>query len=442
MLRRKNLIGSSQKALWAKIMIALSSMLLLAMNFTYIVQASLPSSLADILIPPITVDYPATPGIIGGSPVTVSGTGNQAVYRLGNGHVLGEFPPSTPCQTVIFLQGNQSTIGTNDFVYAFQVTYSGTLNAPMDTLQLGLCSNPRITSISYCGDGGIAPPQNGFNLLPLALDFFFLNPATIMTGQKSAILFYTSPDPPALAPTFIASSAVASQGIVPGTIPPLPPQPVQSPIYGPCFTLIGVVKELVCITPTGQPVTVNNGNTVTKGATLTYKFTATNQGGTELTNVVITDPALSYTSDAFLLPPGASVVRTFSTQASANGNFSNTAQANAVYDIPTQTGNPSGQTVPISATSNQVQFTVADTGLCGATIKCDTICFRSPILCQIFFNALPAGTILISGVNSNNPINIQTNSTLIRNALIPCPISFCTLTPLQYFNQQFVAWSH
>src|SRR5207248_7427242 len=102
-----------------------------------------------------------------------------------------------------------------------------------------------------------------------------------------------------------------------------------------------------------------------------------------------------------------------------------------------QQGSPLGQTFKVSKSATADLIVGNDKDCPGP--KCEKICFRPPILCQIFLNRLPARTILIGGVNNNSPINIQTNGTLIRNALIPCPISNCTLTPLQQLNQQFVA---
>lgn len=50
-------------------------------------------------------------------------------------------------------------------------------------------------------------------------------------------------------------------------------------------------------------------------------------------------------------------------------------------------------------------------------MKCDTICFRSPSYYLLRLNYLPNGSILISGLNFNNPVSIQRSKEQIRIAL-------------------------
>src|SRR5262249_17376033 len=49
--------------------------------------------------------------------------------------------------------------------------------------------------------------------------------------------------------------------------------------------------------------------------------------------------------------------------------------------------------------------------------KCDTICWRSTQFFIMFIRNLPGGTILIPGVNANNPTGVQQNLNAVRAAL-------------------------
>jgi len=66
-------------------------------------------------------------------------------------------------------------------------------------------------------------------------------------------------------------------------------------------------------------------------------------------------------------------------------------------------------------------------------IKCDTICFRSSTYFLLRLDFLPSGSILIGGVNLNNPVSVLRNKDQIRLALQG------GAGPLQKLNQQFVA---
>lgn len=70
--------------------------------------------------------------------------------------------------------------------------------------------------------------------------------------------------------------------------------------------------------------------------------------------------------------------------------------------------------------------------------KCDTICFRSPQYYLLNLGSLPRGTVLIGGVNNNQPVSIS-NTQAIALALRGSPTSNSSLTPLQRLNQEFVA---
>jgi hypothetical protein len=64
-------------------------------------------------------------------------------------------------------------------------------------------------------------------------------------------------------------------------------------------------------------------------------------------------------------------------------------------------------------------------------VKCDTICFRNSTYFLLRLDLLPNGSILIGGVNLNNPISIQRNKDQIRSALLG------GTSPLHKLNQQF-----
>ncbi len=55
--------------------------------------------------------------------------------------------------------------------------------------------------------------------------------------------------------------------------------------------------------------------------------------------------------------------------------------------------------------------------MCDTVIKCDTICWRATQYWISNSRYLPGGTVLISGVNANNPVGIQQNLPAVRQAL-------------------------
>ncbi len=65
-------------------------------------------------------------------------------------------------------------------------------------------------------------------------------------------------------------------------------------------------------------------------------------------------------------------------------------------------------------------------------IKCDTICFHNSAYFLLRLDYLPGGSILIGGVNLNNPVSILRSKDAIRNALDGGP------TPMDKLNEQFV----
>jgi hypothetical protein len=120
----------------------------------------------------------------------------------------------------------------------------------------------------------------------------------------------------------------------------------------------------------------------------------------------------------------------------------NTASASATFTVTVNGTVKTNGFCSVKADGTAVGTAVSAT--CSLTIscggKCDTICFKPPTQCQIFLNKLPSGTIVIGGVNFNNPIDIQTNGPAIQRALNPCVTGIsCRLTPLQRLNQGYVA---
>ncbi|MEP7341536.1 MAG: SdrD B-like domain-containing protein [Acidobacteriota bacterium] len=110
---------------------------------------------------------------------------------------------------------------------------------------------------------------------------------------------------------------------------------------------------------------------------------------------------------------------------------------------------PSGSTFPIGTTNvtctltspagnSSCGFTVTVTPMMQKSAKCDTICFRSPNYYLLNLNRLPGGTVLIGGVNNNQPVSTK-NTEAIMLALRGRPISTLPLTAPQHLNQEFVA---
>lgn len=69
---------------------------------------------------------------------------------------------------------------------------------------------------------------------------------------------------------------------------------------------------------------------------------------------------------------------------------------------------------------------------------CDTICFYSPQYYLMHLDSLPNGSVLIGGVNYNSPVNTNDRPD-IKMALQGNALGYGAMTPLQQFNQEFVA---
>lgn len=77
-------------------------------------------------------------------------------------------------------------------------------------------------------------------------------------------------------------------------------------------------------------------------------------------------------------------------------------------------GNDIITNIVVGPDSNCVNYNFGE--LCGST-KCDTICWRATQFFITNIRYLPGGTVLIAGVNANNPVAITPNSSTIRTAL-------------------------
>ena len=108
---------------------------------------------------------------------------------------------------------------------------------------------------------------------------------------------------------------------------------------------------------------------------------------------------------------------------------------------------PSGSLFPVGTTTvTCTASNVSGTASCSFAVtvsmmkkdvKCDTICFRAPQYYLLNLNRLPGGTVLIAGVNGNQPVGTY-NTSAIGQALQGRP-GVGALTPLQRLNQEFVA---
>ncbi len=132
--------------------------------------------------------------------------------------------------------------------------------------------------------------------------------------------------------------------------------------------------------------------------------------------------------------------------------MSATSTTSITYPDPMITGTgttftcvpPSPFNFPIGTTT--VTCTATNAGgsaTCSFTVtvkaaKCDTICFRSPQYFLLHLNQLPKGAVVIAGVNYGQAVSTS-NTLAIQFALQGNATGIGTLTPLQHFNQEFVA---
>ncbi|HZS09542.1 MAG TPA: hypothetical protein VFD58_32230, partial [Blastocatellia bacterium] len=283
------------------VVVTLSILISLIGGYAWLVRAAFTSAIT------VNVVYPPTS--TGGS--TVGGTGVQQVFRTGGPPSTAPFAgldpgnpnPALRCpagSTLTFLSspGIMGPIGPNDFVYALQVSYDPGSTVRLDFVSNGTCAGRKITSVGYCvvpalenqnvAGGQFTPTQ--VILLSTGVDFVFDDIAggvnhTVPPGRDTAVLFFTSPDPPSLQPASIQSSGVASNGTPPGS----PPGVTTPPIYGPCPASLTIDKKIGC-SPNG-PFT-DGPLTALAGSQVYYQITVKNTGKVPLTNLMVSDPQL------------------------------------------------------------------------------------------------------------------------------------------------------
>src|SRR5581483_6346780 len=285
------------------IVVTLSILISLIGGYAWLVRAAFTSAIT------VNVVYP--PSGSGGN--TVGGTSVQQVFRTGGPPSTAPFAgldpgnpnPANRCpagSTLTFLSsaGIMGPIGPNDFVYALQVSYDAGSTVRLDFVSNGTCPGRKITSIGYCvvpslenqnvAGGQFTPTQ--VILLSTGVDFVFDDLSgsgganhTIPPGRNTAVLFFTSPDPPSIQATSIQSSGVASNGTRPGS----PPGVILPPIYGPCPASIDIDKKIGC-SPNG-PFT-DGPLTALAGAQLYYQITVKNTGKVPLASLMVSDPQL------------------------------------------------------------------------------------------------------------------------------------------------------
>ena len=291
----------------------------------------------------ITFNYPLAIRQV--SPlIQIQASGIQQVYRLGSVAPTGIFAGlnpkagTSPAGTMLtFTFQNSSTIGANDFVYAIRIKNDSISVGQLQTALIGTCRT--ITSIGFAKDltDTLANPSvvnlSAGNNITAAFD--------ARPGQETAIMFYTSPDPPVLADTTVTG------GIGLKTIPTT----IFQQIYGACPVDLITDIKVGCTEATIS----DNPATVISGSSVTYKIKIQNTGLVPLANLVITDAATNANLNSqFLvganpftgaLESGEIAMATI--MGAVNASTTKTIKVVGEYLIPDQNGNPSGQTFPL-----------------------------------------------------------------------------------------------
>ena len=205
----------------------------------------------------------------------------------------------------------------------------------------------------------------------------------------------------------------------------------------------GVVTYPTPTATNGATVTCTppSGSTFPIGTT-TVTCTATNSAGSASCQFTVTltpavqkptiDCPINMTVTATTSTGG---VVTYPTPTATNGaTVTCTPPSGSVFPVGTTTVTC---TATNSAGSASCSFTVTMAPMMAKSNKCDTICFRSPQYYLLNLNSLPRGSVLIAGVNNNQPVSTS-NRTQIGLALRGTATGF-GLTPLQRLNQEFVA---
>jgi len=278
----------------------------------------------------------------------------------------------------MFLAGNSANIGLQDFVYVIQVKNMSPQGIAIGEVSVGACGNSlggngaviscgsNITSIGFCPTtGSMVKNPSSANSPPDqdGVDYNFPGARLIQSGEKTSLLFYTSPDPPKLTTAGIIGAGAVSGG--------------DKQIYGSCPTSIKLDKKIACGTG-GTPGTFTDGPLQTlAGEQIFYQITIENTGQTQLVNVVVKDlqlgplvghPDGNLSNDFFGAPqgtldPGQVMFAVFG-PTTATTDFTNTAMVNGVYNIPPD---PLGNAGTFAVTSSDsVTLDVVN-----PTIQCD-----------------------------------------------------------------------
>lgn len=405
---------------------------LVGLAYLTAVQAQLTTAIT------VNVNYPIQS--IGNN--TIGGSSVQQVFQLGSSTAAGQFaglnPQTGTCPgggAPVFLKGNAAAIGATNYVYTAQVTNSAQSNVQLNTLTQSLCpTHAPLTSIGYC-PGNDNPESANEQVSGLDFNFGSLTPAApgLIPGQTSSILFFTSPEPPRLESTGIGGGGITSQGA--GTIPP-----TAQPFVGPCPATMTLSKEIACGSASGPftegPIQALNGQPIY------YRLTVTNTGGSQLSNIVVSDPNLGGNlTSQFTFPnppggtslnPGQSIQRVFGPFTATNGtpvpgtsvNGVNTATVTAALAV-------AGQTITLNATDNVTLNVVNPQITCDKTVNGGKNVSGYTPGTQLTY-VLTATSAASSGANVDLTLNDPTLSALPGvSCNSPLPTTFSNVAPGQ-----------
>ena len=295
---------------------------------------------------PLTVNF-TYPLVTDGSRI-VEGSGIQQVFREGSVPATGIFAGldpkvgTSPAGALTFTYQTPAMIGASDFVYAIRVKNKVTSNVQLQSLVIGTCLH--VTSMGYVND------ITGTFVNPIDINFSIGNTIAalldVTPNKETAIIFYTSPDPPLLADTTISSGE--NLDTLPST--------VNKQIYGSCTVDLTTDIKAGCL----GAISSNNTVTAINGSTVTYQLIIKNTGAATLTNLVITDTSTNTNLNNSLFqvnttPTATTFTGTLPSGRTATANISEIVTSSSTktikvvgeYVIPNPNGTPSGQTFPL-----------------------------------------------------------------------------------------------
>ncbi len=313
---------------------------------------------------PLTINFTYPLAIRQTSPdlIQIAGSGVQQVYRLGSVAPTGIFAGldpkagTSPTGTMLnFTYQNSATIGANDFVYAFRIRNDAISTVQLQTIVLGTCGN--VTSIGYLKD------SSGIFINPIATNFSIGNNIAalfdVSPGKETAIIFYTSPEPPVLVDTSISS----------GTGGRTTSSNILEQIYGACPVDLMADIKAGC-----TAATVSDGAvTAITGSTIYYEVVVKNPSSVTLNNLVITDLSTNTNINSqFIIGTSTPFTGTLTAGKMAKATFSEVVNSSGSkkivvtgeYIIPNQDGTPSLQTFPLpgfnSILTDSIDLTVVE----------------------------------------------------------------------------------